>query len=139
MEFQEVATRIWQDLLARPAGPFGLRFVLQPIVATALALRDGARDAHAGRAPQLWAIFTDSTQRAQLLKEDLASVAKVMTVALLLEGVYQFVVLRKFYPVEAVIVALTLAYLPYLLIRGPTARFVRWWNYRRTSTERLEP
>ncbi|HET9446017.1 MAG TPA: hypothetical protein VFO35_07150 [Steroidobacteraceae bacterium] len=139
MELQEIATRIWQDLLARPAGPLALRFVMQPIVATALALRDGARDARAGRTPHLWTIVSDRSQRAELLKDGLASVAKVIVVALVLDGVYQFIVLKKFYPFEAIIVAIALGYAPYLLIRGPTARIVRWWNDRRTPTEHLQP
>lgn len=139
MELQDIATRIWQDLLARPAGPFGFRFVIQPIVAAALALRDGTRDARAGHTPHLWAIFTDPTQRVVLLKDGLASVAKVMVVALVLDGIYQFVVLKQFYPFEAVIVSIALGYVPYLLVRGPAARIVRWWNDRRTPTERLQP
>lgn len=139
MELQEVATRVWQDLLARPAGPLALRFVMQPIVAMVLALRDGTRDARAGRTPHLWTILSDPAQRAGLLKDGLASVTKVMVVALVLDGIYQFVVLKKFYPFEAVIVAIALAYVPYLLIRGPTARIVRWWTDRRTPTEHLQP
>jgi hypothetical protein len=34
-------------------------------------------------------------------------------------------VLRTFFPAEAVIVAMVLVYVPYLLIRGPVARVAR--------------
>ena len=37
----EVVQRIWSDLLARPSGPEAFRFILQPAVASALAIRDG--------------------------------------------------------------------------------------------------
>lgn len=139
LDLQELAARIWQDLLARPAGPLGLRFVMQPIVAAILALRDGTRDARCGHTPYLWTILHDPAQRVGLLKHGFASVAKVMAIALVLDGIYQFVVLRKLYLFEAVIIALALAYVPYLVVRGPTARIVRWWNDRRTPAERLQP
>jgi hypothetical protein len=35
-------------------------------------------------------------------------------------------VLKTFYPGEAVIVAIALAFFPYLLLRGPIARVARW-------------
>lgn len=138
MDLQEIATRVWQDLLARPAGPMGFRFIIQPLVAMALALRDGVRDGQGGRRPYLWTMLGDPEQRVSLFREGLASVAKVLTIALVLDGIYQIVVLKVFYPFETVIVALTLAYIPYLIVRGPTARIVHWWNDRRTPTERLQ-
>jgi hypothetical protein len=36
-------------------------------------------------------------------------------------------VLKTFYPGEAVIVAVALAFFPYLLLRGPIDRIARWW------------
>jgi len=36
--------------------------------------------------------------------------------------------LKTFYPVEALIISLVLAYLPYVLIRGPAARIARRWG-----------
>ena len=43
-----------------------------------------------------------------------------------MDVVYQLIVLKTFYPGEAVIVAIALALLPYLLLRGPIARIARW-------------
>jgi hypothetical protein len=37
-------------------------------------------------------------------------------------------VLKTFYPGEAVIVAIMLAFVPYPLLRGPFARIARWWR-----------
>lgn len=37
------------------------------------------------------------------------------------------------YPGEAVIVALLLAFVPYLLLRGPFARFAKWWRTRNSG------
>ncbi|MGA8191853.1 MAG: hypothetical protein WB902_00595 [Acetobacteraceae bacterium] len=44
------------------------------------------------------------------------------------DAIYQHLVFKTFYPVEALFIALLLAYVPYLLIRGPVARIVRWWR-----------
>jgi hypothetical protein len=45
------------------------------------------------------------------------------------------VAVRAFYPLEAVATALFLAFLPYLLIRGPAGRVARWWTARSSGRE----
>ena len=47
-----------------------------------------------------------------------------------MDAIYQFMVLGRFYPGEALVIAFVLAVLPYLLIRGPVARIVRRWSRR---------
>ena len=42
-----------------------------------------------------------------------------------MDAIYQFLVLRWFYLVEALVTAFVVAVLPYLLIRGPAARIAR--------------
>jgi len=42
-----------------------------------------------------------------------------------MDAVYQFMVYRAFYPVEALVTVFVLAVLPYLLIRGPIDRIAR--------------
>jgi hypothetical protein len=49
-------------------------------------------------------------------------------VALILDTVYQLMELESFYPGEAILIALLLAFAPYLLVRGPAARVARWWH-----------
>jgi hypothetical protein len=44
-----------------------------------------------------------------------------------MDAIYQYVVLKTFYPGEAVIIALLLAFVPYILLRGPIARIARPW------------
>ena len=41
--------------------------------------------------------------------------------------IYQYIVLKAFYPAEAVIVAVLLAFIPYLILRGPIERIAHWW------------
>ena len=47
-----------------------------------------------------------------------------------MDTVYQLIELKTFYPAEAAIVAVVLAFLPYMLLRGPIARIAR---YRRAG------
>jgi hypothetical protein len=123
----EVRERIWQNLLDRPGGPMAFRFILQPIMATIAALYDGIKDARTGRSPYLWAILTNPAERGDRLREGLISTARVILLSLCMDVIYQFIEFKTFHPAEAVIIALLLAFVPYLLLRGPCARIARWW------------
>ena len=124
-EIQEILERIWTNIAQRPDGPLALRFYLQPTIAAILAIRDGMKDARSGQTPYFWAIVFRPEQRAERLREGLKAVTKVMIIAVILDAIYQWKVLGTFYPGEAVLVAFLLAYIPYLLIRGPAARIAR--------------
>lgn len=121
----EVRQRFWDDLLNRPGGPMTFRFILQPIMAAFAALHDGMKDATSGRSPYLWTILVDPKERGGRLREGLIATARVILLGLCMDVIYQLVVLKIFYPGEAVIVALVLAFVPYLLLRGPVARIAR--------------
>ena len=124
-EIQEILTRFWDQLIAQPSGPLAFRLILQPIMATIFAIRDGLKDARAGRPLYTWTILTDPAQRAGYLREGLKRVSRVIVFALLMDAIYQFMVLGRFYPGEALVIAFVLAFLPYLLIRGPVDRIAR--------------
>ena len=123
----DVRERIWRQLLARPGGPMTFRFLLQPSMAALAALHDGIRDARTGRAPYFSTLVSDAKSRDDLLGEGLVATARVLLLGLVMDMVYQAVELNSFYPAEAVIVALVLAFLPYVLLRGPIARIARLW------------
>jgi len=114
----------------RLVGPLHLRMYMQPAMATILGIRDGVRDAEQNQPAYFWAIFTNPEQRGQLFKSGLRAVAKVLVLAVILDSAYQFVAEHWFHLWEAVLVGLTLAFVPYLLIRGPTNRIARWWSSR---------
>ena len=123
---EDLVTRMFENLIDRVSGPMKFRLILQPIVAAILATRAGLKDAREGRPPYFWAIFTDPLHRRKLLQEGWKAVAKVFVVAVIIDFVYQVVVFRWFYPGEAFIVAAVLALMPYLFIRGPVNRIVRF-------------
>jgi hypothetical protein len=126
----EVHERIWRDIAARPDGPMTFRFILQPCMAALAAFHDGAKDARLGRSPYLWSLLSRSGESGGRLREGLIATARIILLGLVMDSVYQATVLGTFYPGEAVLIAILLAFLPYLLLRGPFARLVRWWNAR---------
>jgi len=117
--------RFVDDLFGRLGGPFHFRIVLQPLMAITFAVIDGVRDARAGKPAYLWAVIRDTGQRRELLKDCWKSVGKVFILAVVLDLVYQLVVIHWFYPVETLVVAFVLAIVPYVLLRGPVNRFAR--------------
>jgi hypothetical protein len=104
------------------------RFILQPVMATFFAVRSGWQDGRTGRPAYFWAILTAPEHRRDLLRQGWKAVAKVFAMAVIIDAVYQVIQLRWFYPGEALTVAIVLAFVPYLLIRGPVGRIVRWWQ-----------
>jgi hypothetical protein len=124
----DILQRAWHDLLDRPGGPMTFRIILQPLMASVAALLDGVKDAKLGRSPYLWTVLTNPAERVGRLREGLISTARIILLGLIIDAIYQFVALKTFYPGEAVIVAIVLCFLPYLLLRGPFARITRWWR-----------
>ena len=53
-----------------------------------------------------------------------------------MDVVYQLIEFKTFYPGEAAIVAVLLAFIPYLLLRGPFARLARTWGVGAQATSR---
>jgi hypothetical protein len=113
------------------------RLILQPTMAVLVAIKDGLRDAKAGQPPYFWALLGDPAHRRELIHDGWKSIAKIFVLALVLAGVYQWIVLRWFYPGEAVLVSLMLAIVPYVLVRGPVNRLMR--NGQRTARGASRP
>jgi hypothetical protein len=68
------------------------------------------------------ALITDPARRIDMIKDGWKSVGKVFVLAIVLDVVYQIVVLRFMYPGETIIVAFVLAIVPYLILRGLVTR-----------------
>ncbi len=101
------------------------RLLLQPSMAIFLAVRDGLKDGRQGKPPYLWGCLTDRGEREAMLRQGWKSIGKVFTLAVLLDIVYQLIEHRwRVYIGEAVLVALILAIVPYLLVRGPINRII---------------
>ena len=107
------------------------RLILQPLMAAFFAVRAGLKDAREERPPYFWGIFKHPDQRSDMLRDGWKSVGKVFVIAIVIDLVEQIIFFGWFYPGEALLVALTLAFIPYLLIRGPVNRIARAQRIRR--------
>jgi len=122
----EVRERTWHDLLERPEEVMRFRFILQPVMAVIAALHDGVEDARLGRSPYIWTLLNSASERSGRLAEGVIATARILLLGLCMDTVYQLIVLKAFYPAQAVIVAIVLGFIPYLLLRGPIQRIARW-------------
>jgi hypothetical protein len=133
---EELLMRIAENLVDRVSGPMKFRLIVQPTMATIFAIRAGLKDAREGRPVYFWAIFSQPEHRRELLLSGWRSVGKIFFMAIFIDLVYQVIVFRWFYPGEALYVAAILAFLPYLLVRGPTNRIARQLRQQRSQQER---
>lgn len=122
---EEIWMRFAENLIDRVSGPMKFRLLLQPVMASIFAIVSGLKDAKAGKPPYFWSLLTDPAHRREMLKDGWKSVGKVFVLALILDVVYQVIVLRFVYPGEAVVVAFVLAIVPYLILRGLVTRIAR--------------
>ena len=121
----DVNQRIWHDIYERPGGKMWFRFILQPVLATIAALHDGIKDARAGRSPYLYTILTNRGERRGRLWEAVIATGRTLLLGIIMDAIYQVMVLKTYYPGENAIVAILLALVPYILLRGPIARIAR--------------
>jgi hypothetical protein len=135
----ELLLRVWEDLVGRVTGPLHFRLLFQPTIAAIFAIRAGIRDAREGDPAYLWTIFTQRAQARRLIKDGWKDIAKVFMMAMIIDAAYQLFTPRWFYPLEALIIAVALAVVPYLLIRGPTNRVARRWRHARRRVQRGNP
>jgi hypothetical protein len=124
----------WTDFIARFDGPLHFRLFVQPLMAVLFAVRDGRQDAREGRSAYLWSLLTDADQRRYLLESGWKGISKVFVLAFALDIVYQFMVWRGLKPLQALLTAIVLAVLPYVLLRGPVNRLVRIRQIRRSHS-----
>ncbi len=122
---EEILARFTENLVGRLHGPLTLRFLLQPAVAIFFATRAGLRDARGNRPPYFWALLNNAEHRRDMLREGWRDVGKVFLIAIVLDIIYQLIVVRWIYPGETLVVAAGLALFPYLLFRGAITRIAR--------------
>jgi hypothetical protein len=121
----DVFSRAWEQLLDRSSGPMHFRLIMQPCVAAFLAIRAGIKDAREGNPVFLWTVVTSKAERELLLRSGWKDVGKVVILAIVLDAIYQFIVLHGFHILQALIVAIVVAVIPYVLLRGPVTRIMR--------------
>jgi len=121
----EAAARGWENFTARPEGPLNFRFIIQPTLASIIAIRAGLKDAKARKPAYLWTALTSSVDRAALLHRGWKDMRVPFLVAAVLDAIYQIIIHRWIYPLELLFTATLLALVPYVILRGPVNRVAR--------------
>jgi len=111
-----------EDIPKRLAGPGRFRFILQPLIATILGIRNGLADARAGRPPYLWGMLFHRGLRSELARTGLATVANLLLMGILMDSVFQWIILGVSYPGAALVVGPVLIVGPYVVARALSNR-----------------
>jgi uncharacterized membrane protein YhhN len=118
-------TLIADQLHDRVSGPMKFRIVLQPIMATLLAIRSGIKDAKSGTRPYFWSLLSTPGHRLEMIKDGWKSVGRLFFLAVGLDLIYQIIVQPSIRLRAAIFVAIVLAIVPYTLLRGIVTRIAR--------------
>lgn len=136
---EEILKRVWDNLIARASGPMNFRLIIQPVVAGFFAIRAGLKDSREQRPTFLWTAVTNRAHRPELFRQGRRDVGKVFAIAVALDAIYQLIVQRGVYVLELLIVATSLAVVPYVLLRGPVSRVANWLARRQVVANECNP
>lgn len=118
-------TGFWEGLISGLSGKGQFRLILQPTMALILGVRFGITDAKEGKAPFLFRLFSTRHERWGLFKRSLSDAALPLIVALVMDGLLQYLTLHRVRPLQAVVVGVLLVWLPFTATRGLTNRIWR--------------
>ena len=75
------------------------RFILQPLMAAIAAILGGLKDARTGRSPY-WTMLGNPRERVERLEEGLNATGRIILLGLVMDAIYQIIVLKRFYPAD---------------------------------------
>ena len=111
-------------MFERLTGPLNLRLVLQPCIAAIFGYLDGSKDAKAGAPPYFWSVTNvPQEERRALIKHGWARIGKVFIIAFVLDCVFQYLTTGNIAIFGSILIAMILAILPYLFLRGAVNRW----------------
>ena len=113
------------DIPKRLAGPGRFRFIMQPAVAIILGVLSGLSDARAGRPPYLYGVVFHKSLRGELVRTGFETVVNLLLMGVLLDAVFQWIILGVSHPGAALVVGPVLIIFPYSLARAFSNRLVR--------------
>ena len=102
----------------RFTGPMWFRFILQPMVAIIVGIRDGMHDAQAGRPPLIWRLIFHPEGRGRDVKRTVESLWKPVVIATILDAIAQYLMFRAVYLGAAILVGTCIMAVPYFLARA---------------------
>lgn len=116
--------RFFEDMVARLSGPGRLRFILQPVVASLVGIRDGKRDGHAGRPAFLLTLALGGGRRVEFLRSAFSSIRDLVAIAIILDVVSQLLIFENVHPGAALLLGPVLIAIPYSISRALANRIV---------------
>jgi hypothetical protein len=126
-----MATPLIDGIAARLTGPMNFRFILQPVIAILLGIRDGRADAKSGTPPFLFLVFTDRENRRRNLVQALKGLLVPIALGTVLDGISQYLIFRDepgrlviVHPLAALGVGTTVIGVPYALARSITCNLL---------------
>jgi hypothetical protein len=120
--FYTFSMAFFEDIPKRLAGPGRFRFVLQPLMAIILGIMNGLADVRAGRPPYLYGLLFHRHLRKELVKSGYSAVANLLLMGILMDLIFQWIILGVAYPGAALVVGPVLIVGPYALSRALSNR-----------------
>ncbi len=115
----------FEDIPRRLAGPGRFRFILQPSMAIFLGVLSGLADRRAGRPPYLYGVLFHRDLRRELMRSGFETVTNLVLMGILMDAVFQWIILGVSHPGAALVVGPVLIVLPYSLARALSNRLAR--------------
>jgi hypothetical protein len=128
---------IVERVIARMTGPLSMRFMLQPLVAILLGIRDGRLDAKAGNRPFVMEVIFHPVDRKKALQSALKSLLTPIVLGSVLDAVAQYLLFHQVRPFWAVVVGTLILGLPYSASRGLTNRIVTGMRKRQAVVQEI--
>jgi hypothetical protein len=115
----------WQGIMETATGRGQLRLIIQPTIAIIVGLRMGISDAKLGKDPFLMRLALTSSDRSGVLKEAAGKLLVPFCLAIVFDGILQYLTLGYVRPLAALIMGALLIFVPFTVSRSFTNRIYR--------------
>ena len=133
----DILQTIVDRLIARVTGPLSMRFMLQPLMAILLGIRDGRLDAKAGNPPFVMEVLFHPADRKKALRSALKSLLMPIVVGSVIDAVAQYLLFQQVRPFWALVIGTLVMGLPYSASRGLTNRIVTEMRKRQAVVQHV--
>ena len=117
----------WEGIVDVASGRGQLRLFLQPLLAVIVGVKFGLADAKSGKDPFLLRVVRSPALRVDLLERAFKGVLVPFTIAVVVDGVLQYLSYGYVRPLAALVMGAMLVFAPFLISRSIANRV-----YRRT-------
>jgi hypothetical protein len=116
---------VWQVMAASLTGKALFRLIVQSAMAIFVGVKMGRQDAREGRLPFLQRLCTEAEGRGSLFNDSMKRVLLPFAIAMVIEAVVEFMLLRTIHPLAVLLVGGLSVWLPFVLTRDLTDRFLQ--------------